>query len=76
MLAQNLTCGFQAVKHGHADVKNCNVGFRLAGFLHSLTSVVSFRTDLPIRMRLDERDQPAAYDFVIVSNQNAKAIHN
>ena len=72
---QDLSRGLEAVEHRHANVQNGDVRPRFFGFLDCLAAIAGFGADLPVGVSLDESNQSATYNFVIVSNQNAQAIH-
>ena len=60
--------GFEAVKAGHTDVHDYDVGGELAGFINGIVTINGFTTDFEIGLTFDKGANAAANDFVVIDD--------
>src|SRR6266498_747517 len=72
---QYLACCFKSVQTGHSDIEDYNIRLKVLHLFNRLAAVGGLAANLPVRLRLQQGNQPFADNLMIVSYQDPKNSH-
>src|SRR5215467_11178853 len=72
---QDLPRRLKAIQVRHSDVEDDDIRLQLLRLLDCLAPFASFSANLPLRLCLQQGNQPLAHDLVIISHQNPEDSH-
>jgi hypothetical protein len=65
---QNLPRGLKTIQAWHPNIQDYNVWLELLGFVNRFAPITGFTADLPIVLRLEQRDQALPNYLMIIGD--------